>query len=466
MHYGATCSIFCTKLPLVTNCGSNLDSDPDVEQQTRRGTEILFMEPLKACAGTTRVTFSQVLRRQPFFALWLARFISSIGDWLAVLPLFSLIAFQRHGSAAQTSMVMVSFSIPVILLGPVAGAFVDRSNLKRTLIICDLICAVLAALLAFSGHLYQMYLIMAGLSAASCFFLPGQTAALPLIIPDNELLVANSINVQTLQLNQIFAPAVVGFAIAWLGVKNCFYLDAASFVISALLVSTIRIERKTVRDVSASTSIWADLKSGLKFIIGHPVARVLVLTIAIANGAVAIFEALFAVYVRDLLGGGSKMFGSVTSALGVGTILGAMLVGRFAQRQPRPRIINAGFLVQALSVFVLGVWAMPLATLAASVGLGLGAALVFLSAQTFALEEVPPEMLGRVTSTATSVFAIVQLAAFGSSGLLASWLGLRNLCYIAVMAVVLTAIIAHFWIRKGQGARAKNEGILEEGLHL
>lgn len=423
------------------------------------------MELVKACAGTTRVTFGQVLRKRPFFALWLARFISSVGDWLALLPLFSLIAFQRHGSAAETSMVMVSFSVPVILLGPMAGVFVDRSSLKRTLIICDLVCAVLAALLAFSGHLYQMYLLMAGLSAASCFFVPAQTAALPLIVSDNELMVANSINVQTLQLNQIFAPSVVGFAVAWLGEKNCFYLDSASFIISALLVSTIRIERPAARHVSASSTIWADFKAGLKFIIGHPVARVLVLTIAIANGAVAIFEALFAVYVRDLLGGGSKMFGSVTSALGVGTILGALFVGRFAQKQARPRIINAGFLVQAISVFVLGVWAMPVTTLAASIGLGAGAALVFLSAQTFALEEVPPEMLGRVTSTATSVFAVVQLGSFASSGFLATWLGLRNLCYAAVLVVIVTAIVAHVWIRKGQSVQAKNKGILEESFH-
>lgn len=423
------------------------------------------MEPLKACAGTTRVTFGQVLRKRPFFALWLARFISSVGDWLALLPLFSLIAFQRHGSASQTSMVMVSFAVPVILLGPVAGAFVDRWNLKRTLIICDLVCAVLAALLAFSGQLYQMYFLMAGLSAVSCFFTPAQTAALPLIVPDNELLVANSISVQTLQLNQIFAPAVVGFAVAWLGEKNCFYLDAASFVVSALLVSTLRIERKTVRDVSAGRTIGADLKAGFKFIAGHPVARVLVLTIAIANGAVAIFEALFAVYVRDILGAGSRMFGSVTSALGFGTILGALLVGRFAQRQARPRIINAGFLVQAISVFILGVWAMPVTTLAASVGLGAGAAFVFLSAQTFALEEVPPEMLGRVTSTATSVFAVVQLGAFGGSGFLATLLGLRNLCYAAVLVLVITAIVAHLCVRKGQTARVQNEGVLEESLH-
>jgi DHA3 family macrolide efflux protein-like MFS transporter len=422
------------------------------------------MEPLKA--ETTRVTFSQVLRKRPFFALWLARFISSVGDWLALLPLFSLIAFQRHGSASETSMVMVSFAVPVILLGPVAGAFVDRSNLKRTLIICDLVCAVLAALLAFSGQLYQMYLLMAALSAVSCFFAPAQTAALPLIVPENELLVANSISVQTLQLTQIFAPAVVGFALVWLGEKNCFYLDAVSFVASALLVSTIRIERPITGEISPGRSIWTDLKAGLKFIAGHPVARVLVLTITIANGAVAIFEALFAVYVRDFLGAGSRMFGSVTSALGFGTILGALLIGRFAQKVARPRIINMGFVVQATSVLVLALWATPVTTLAASIGLGAGAAFVFLSAQTFALEEVPPEMLGRVTSTATSVFAVVQVGVFVFSGFLAAWLGLRNLFLIAVLILVLTAIVAHILVRREQAAKATNESVLEESLHL
>jgi DHA3 family macrolide efflux protein-like MFS transporter len=423
------------------------------------------MPPFKASTETTRVTFIQVLGKRPFFALWLARFISSIGDWLALLPLFSLIAFQRHGSASQTSMVMVSFGIPVILLGPVAGAFVDRSNLKRTLIICDLVCAVLAALLAFSGQLYQMYILMAGLSAASCFFLPAQTAALPLIVTQNELLVANSLSVQTSQLNQIFAPALVGFAVAWLGEKNCFYLDAASFVISALLVSTIRIQRAPGHELAATRSMWADLKDGLKFIACHPVARVLVLTIAIANGAVAIFEALFAVYVRDFLGAGSRMFGSVTSALGFGTILGALLVGRYAQKVPRPRIINAGFLVQAVSILVLALWSKPATTLAASIGLGAGAAFVFLSAQTFALEEVPQEMLGRVTSTATSVFAVVQLAVFGGSGFLAASLGLRKLFFIAVAVLVLTAIVARALIRKGPAAGIAKNDVLQESLH-
>jgi len=164
---------------------------------------------------------------------------------------------------------------------------------------------------------------------------------------------------------------------------------------------------------------------------------------------------LFAVYVRDTLGAGSKMFGSVTSALGAGTILGSLAVGRFAQRLARPRIINAGFLVQAISVLVLGALAWPVTTLAASVGLGVGAAFVFLSAQTFALEEVPSEMLGRVTSTATSIFAVVQLGAFVSAGFLASRLGMRKLCYAAVLVLLITAIAAHLLIRDKETTRNK-----------
>ena len=324
---------------------------------------------------------------------------------------------------------------------------------------------MLAALLAFSGHLYQMYLLMAVLSAASCFFVPGQTAASPLIVPENESTVANSINVQTLQLNQIFAPAVVGFAVAWLGKRIVFIwiLHHSLFRPCWFPPFALNARQSAMLPLRAHHH-RADFKAGLNIITGHPVARVLVLTIAIANGAVANSEASFAVYVRDLLGGGSRMFGSVTSALGVGTILGALLVGKFAQRQARPRIINAGFLVQAISVFVLGVWAMPVTTLAASVGLGAGAALVFASARHSPWKS-PTGDAGGLTSTATSVFAVVQLGAFGCSGFLATWLGLRNLCYAVVLAVILTAIVAHIWIRNGQSVQAKNEGILEESFH-
>ncbi|MGH9906498.1 MAG: MFS transporter, partial [Pyrinomonadaceae bacterium] len=97
---------------------------------------------------------------------------------------------------------LISFTLPVAILGPIAGVFVDRWNLKRTMIASDLIRAMLAALLAVSTELYQLYLITFALSCVSCFFLPAQMVAIPLLVRKEELLVANSINAQTVSINQ------------------------------------------------------------------------------------------------------------------------------------------------------------------------------------------------------------------------------------------------------------------------
>ena len=99
------------------------------------------------------ITFRQVLKNRQFFALWLAQLVSSFGDWLALLALFSLIAYRLHGPPSQVSWMLISFTLPAAFLGPVAGVFVDRWNVKRTMIASDLIRAVLAALLAFTTDL-------------------------------------------------------------------------------------------------------------------------------------------------------------------------------------------------------------------------------------------------------------------------------------------------------------------------
>ena len=182
------------------------------------------------------VSFGRVLRNRQFRALWLAQLVSNFGDWLALLALFSFIAFRLHGTASQVGWMLISFTLPVAVLGPIAGVFVDRWNLKRTMIASDVIRAVLAALLAVSTELYQIYFLAFALSCVSCFFLPAQTVAIPLLVRKEELLVANSINAQTVQLIRVISPAVAGALVAWAGHKVCFYIDSLSFFISALLL--------------------------------------------------------------------------------------------------------------------------------------------------------------------------------------------------------------------------------------
>src|SRR5688572_25776052 len=126
------------------------------------------------------VTFRQLIKNRQFVALWVSQLVSNFGDWLAILALFSLIAFKMKSGSYEVAGVMISFIIPMAFLGPVAGVFVDRWDVKKTMIGSDLLRAVIAALLVLPTELYQFYILVFALSAVSCFFLPAQSVALPL----------------------------------------------------------------------------------------------------------------------------------------------------------------------------------------------------------------------------------------------------------------------------------------------
>src|SRR5215471_9714241 len=132
--------------------------------------------------NTQPVSYRQVLKNERFFALWLAQFVSSFGDWLAILALFSLVAFRLRGTPYQVAGIMISFIAPWAMLGPLAGVFVDRWSVKRTMIASDLIRAVIAVLLVIPAGLPQIYLLVFALSAVSCFFMPAQSVAIPIIV--------------------------------------------------------------------------------------------------------------------------------------------------------------------------------------------------------------------------------------------------------------------------------------------
>src|SRR5437868_9909636 len=109
--------------------------------------------------AVTPMGFREVLQIPSMRRLWTAQIVSIFGDFLAIFAVFSLVTFRMHGTATQVSMILVAYLVPLALIGPIAGVFVDRWNVKRTMIASDLIRAVLALLLIFVTNLNQIYLI-------------------------------------------------------------------------------------------------------------------------------------------------------------------------------------------------------------------------------------------------------------------------------------------------------------------
>jgi len=129
------------------------------------------------------LTFRDVLKIPSVRRLWLAQLVSIFGDFLAIFAVFGLVTFQLHGTPTQVTMILVAYMLPLAIVSPLAGVFVDKWNVKWTMIASDLIRGVLVLVLIFVRDLNTIYGIFLALSTVSSFFVPAQSVAVRAIAP-------------------------------------------------------------------------------------------------------------------------------------------------------------------------------------------------------------------------------------------------------------------------------------------
>src|SRR6478735_3634973 len=143
--------------------------------------------------ATVPLTFREVLRVTVMRRLWYAQVVSLLGDFLALYAVISVVSFRLNGTPAQVTGVQISYMLPLALLGPISGVFVDRWPLKPTLVASDLVRAALVAVLFLTTTLWQIYLVLAALSCVSSFFAPAQSVTIRSHVPMEGLLSANAL---------------------------------------------------------------------------------------------------------------------------------------------------------------------------------------------------------------------------------------------------------------------------------
>src|SRR6476646_6856747 len=215
-------------------------------------------------------TQKTILQHKPFRTLWLAQFVSIFGDFLALFGVISLITFKLHGTAVQVTAVTISYVLPLAVISPIAGVFVDHWNVKRVMIASDIIRAVLITMLVFVTDVGQICVIFAILSTLSSFFAPAQSVTTRTIVPTDSLLAANTMMMQAFYIVRLLSPFAAGTLIWAVGEKACFYLDTASFLFSAFMISSLTIVRPQ-RQSSEKTlnSLTQDFLEGNRFIFTH-----------------------------------------------------------------------------------------------------------------------------------------------------------------------------------------------------
>jgi len=372
--------------------------------------------------------------------LWIGQVVSIFGDFLAVYAVFSLVSFKLKASVTEVSMIMISFWLPIAFLGPVAGAFVDRWNVKRTMITTDLVRAALACLLLLTSNVWHIYGILLVISVMSTFFMPAFSVTLRLVVPPQGLLAANSLMSQAQMIARIASPAVAGILVAWLGEKSCFYYDVFSFLFSAAMIAAVPIPERPLQARRGLASVVHDLTESVRFMFTHASISFVMISMAMGMFAMACFSALLAIYVRDILSAGSIVFGTLGSMIGIGMVLGTPLIQRLARGHSKPRLVIGGLAVVGASIFLMAALSTVAGTIASAFIMGGGIAFILIPSQTLLQEETPVHMLGRVSSSMMSLIGVAQVIALAIAGSAAHWIGIRRLYYTSAAMLAMIAL--------------------------
>ena len=377
--------------------------------------------------------------------------VSILGDFLAVFGVITLITFKWHGTPLQVTNVIIAFIIPMALVGPLAGVFVDRWNVKRTMIASDLIRAVLILGLVFVTRLEHIYVIFFAVATVSSFFAPSQSVTLRALVPMNGLMSANALMSQAFYTMRIIAPAMAGLLVYWLGYNSCFYLDTASFVFSAAMLSTIAIMRAVKAKESEQRtvgSIMKDYTAGSRFILTHPAISFVMIAMMTAMFVLSCFSPLISVYVRDQLHAGTRSLGLISAMIGVGLIAGTQTVNAVAKGFSKKYVALSGLFGVALATYVLALFQQAWLAGLSMFGIGFAIAFTLVPAQTLMQQETPHDMLGRVSSSFMAVFSLSQLLGLLLSGTLANLIGIRRLFLASAVLMSLIVAAGYLWLRE------------------
>ncbi len=390
-------------------------------------------------------TNDSLLRNVRFLRLWIGQGASFVGDAISMVALVVLVV-EITGSASAVGGALVARLLPTIA-SPLAGVLADRVDRRVVLVASDLARAVLVLGLVFAKDLATIYVLVFLMGLARTVFNPTVRAAFPRVVGGGDLTRANAFISGTFSTSIMVGPALGGVLVASIGVEAAFLADAVTYLVSAILLSTVPLPRPR-RESEEEAGFVRELRSGFGYLIGARVPLVIVvgtfLTILTINATVPA-EVFLA---KETFGAGDAGYGLLVSLWGGGIVLGSAIMAVLGNR------INL-VLLYFLSIF-LGAFALMGTGLAPAFVLALGALTVEgaatgidnVATDTILQERVPEAFLGRVFSIRFLGYSAGEAFAYPAGGLLVDAVGPRSTYILAGIAtaaaglLVLLAMIA------------------------
>jgi MFS family permease len=377
--------------------------------------------------------YARVISSPTYFPLWLGQLLSSFGDTLHYIALVVLV-FQLTGQGLLVAGLVAAEVVPVLVLGPVAGVIIDRFSRKAVLVGADLFRAALVLTLLWPQGAWHAYVVAAGLAAGNTFFNPTVQAVMPVLTTEEQRLAANSVAWSTGRLVQIVASAAAGGLIAVVGTGPAFGINAASFVASAVLISTLRIPTHAGRIGAGSKrglgSYFGDAQAGLSFAREDRFVSRLLLVQGLASLATGATGAMLVVLSERHLQQPPAGFAWLIGAIGVGALLGPLIPNTLARDYRDARWLFVPYVIRGIGDVLLAIFTpLPIALVLLFIyGLNTSTGMVVFNSTVQGA--VPDDVRGRVFTLLDVTWSAMRLLSLALGGLLVDAVGVQLIFWI------------------------------------
>ncbi len=428
-----------------------------------------------------------------FTSLWAGQLISLFGDRIHQLALAAAVLVTT-GSALATALVFVTATLPNLLFSPIAGTLVDRWDHKDVLVVSDLLRAatVLLIPIAIVTNIILVYPLVFVLTTISIFFRPARIAILPQIVRPDELLTANSALWVGETLADVIGYPLAGLFVAALGpaLPIAFWLDAATYAASAILLGTIVVHARShagatdeatevaaddkpidsmVRDVQSvldapgpepvampvaaaavddAPGFFGEMKAGWRFLRGEPVLLANTIQAAVAQLTVGVLLALTPVFAREMFGEGplgwEAVYAFIETGQGAGNLLGGFVIGLIGMRFAKGHMIIAGYAFFGLLITLLALSGNLVLVLGFAFGAGIANMVFLIPSQTLFQERTPQELLGRVAGFRSALVFGSMTFAMAVGGVLTEVVGVTIVLVAFGLLTMFTGLVGLF----------------------
>lgn len=338
------------------------------------------------------MTFRLARANRAFGALALARTISLTGDSLSLVALMLLVA-DRAGDALAVALLLLVGDFAPALFGPLTGALSDRFDLRRVMVVAELVQGGLVLGIALSLPPLPVLLALVALRAvAGQVFLPASRAAVPALVADRDLPAANAMLGFGANAGEVLGPLVAAALVGVIGVPGVLVVDAASFGLSAVLLLAV----PSLRPTPGEGGLLGSARAGMRFMWSHKAVRALALGFCAVVACNGVDDVALVFLAHDTFGAGDGAVALLLAAVGIGLLAGYALVSALGERLPMVFLLVAGFAVSSAGNLLTGLaWAVAAAFTVQAVR-GLGIAAMDVATNTLLPRLVPEAMLGRV----------------------------------------------------------------------